>query len=302
MSLNQAKQQAIIAIGIQQTCSSDKQTSFENTKKWIAKAAQENADLIVLQELHATQYFCQTEDPQFFDLAEPLDGPTAQFLSAQAKQANAVIVGSIFERRAAGIYHNTALVFDRDGSLAGFYRKMHIPDDPGFYEKYYFTPGDEPGFEPIQTSIGKLGVMVCWDQWYPEGARLMALKGAEILIYPTAIGWDPADNKDEQGRQKEAWMGVQRGHSIANNLPVIAINRVGHETDPSGQSQGIDFWGHSFITGPQGELLDTAEHQDETLIKAHIELGQIEAVRRIWPYFRDRRIDAYDGLNKRYLD
>jgi N-carbamoylputrescine amidase len=293
---------AIIAVGIQQTCSSDKQVSLENTKKWIAKAAQEKADLIVLQELHATQYFCQTEETQFFDLAEPLDGPTAQFLSEQAKQANAVIVGSIFERRAAGIYHNTALVFDRDGSLAGFYRKMHIPDDPGFYEKYYFTPGDQNGFEPIQTSIGKLGVMVCWDQWYPEGARLMALKGAEILIYPTAIGWDLADDTDEQTRQKDAWIGVQRGHSIANNLPVIAINRVGHETDPSKQSQGIDFWGNSFICGSQGELLDIAEHQQETLIKAQIDLKQIEAVRRVWPYFRDRRIDAYDGLDKRYLD
>ena len=302
MTQIQKANRAIVAVGIQQICSSDKQVSLENTKKWIAKAAQEKADLIVLQELHATQYFCQTEETQFFDLAEPLDGPTAQFLSEQAKQANAVIVGSIFERRAAGIYHNTALVFDRDGSLAGFYRKMHIPDDPGFYEKYYFTPGDQNGFEPIQTSIGKLGVMVCWDQWYPEGARLMALKGAEILIYPTAIGWDLADDTDEQTRQKDAWIGVQRGHSIANNLPVIAINRVGHETDPSKQSQGIDFWGNSFISGPQGELLDIAEHQQETLIKAQIDLKHTEAVRRVWPYFRDRRIDAYGGLDKRYLD
>lgn len=302
MTQIQKANRAIVAVGIQQICSSDKQVSLENTKKWIAKAAQEKADLIVLQELHATQYFCQTEETQFFDLAEPLDGTTAQFLSEQAKQANAVIVGSIFERRAAGIYHNTALVFDRDGSLAGFYRKMHIPDDPGFYEKYYFTPGDQNGFEPIQTSIGTLGVMVCWDQWYPEGARLMALKGAEILIYPTAIGWDLADDTDEQTRQKDAWIGVQRGHSIANNLPVIAINRVGHETDPSKQSQGIDFWGNSFISGPQGELLDIAEHQQETLIKAQIDLKHTEAVRRVWPYFRDRRIDAYGGLDKRYLD
>lgn len=288
--------------GIQQKSFEDKQQSLQHTADWIAKAANESADLVVLQELHATQYFCQTEDAKFFDLAEPLDGPTAQFLSAQAKQHNVVIVGSIFERRAAGIYHNTALVFERDGTVAGFYRKMHIPDDPGFYEKYYFTPGDEPGFEPIQTSVGKLGVMVCWDQWYPEGARLMALKGAEILIYPTAIGWDKDDTDQEQVRQKDAWIGVQRGHSIANNLPVIAINRVGYEADPSTQTTGIDFWGHSFITGPQGEFLALAEHQNETLVEAEIDLNRIEEVRRIWPYFRDRRIDEFTDLNKRYID
>lgn len=288
--------------GIQQKSFEDKQQSLQHTADWIAKAANESADLVVLQELHATQYFCQTEDAKFFDLAEPLDGPTSQFLSEQAKQHNVVIVGSIFERRAAGIYHNTALVFERDGTLAGFYRKMHIPDDPGFYEKYYFTPGDEPGFEPIQTSVGKLGVMVCWDQWYPEGARLMALKGAEILIYPTAIGWDKDDTDQEQVRQKDAWIGVQRGHSIANNLPVIAINRVGYEADPSAQTTGIDFWGHSFITGPQGEFLALAEHQNETLVEAEIDLNRIEEVRRIWPYFRDRRIDEFTDLNKRYID
>lgn len=288
--------------GIQQKCFEDKEKSLQHSAHWIEKAAQNQADLVVLQELHATQYFCQTEETRFFDLAEPIDGPSAQFLSAQAKQNSVVLVGSIFERRAAGIYHNTALVFDRDGSLAGFYRKMHIPDDPGFYEKYYFTPGDEPGFEPIQTSVGKLGVMVCWDQWYPEGARLMALKGAEILIYPTAIGWDSEDTAEEQTRQKDAWIGVQRGHSIANNLPVIAINRVGHEADPSAQTTGIDFWGNSFITGPQGELLVHAEHQNETLVEANIDLNRIEEVRRIWPYFRDRRIDEYKGLEKRYID
>ena len=292
----------IRVFGIQQTCSPEKAVSLETTKGWIEKAAAQNADLIVLQELHATDYFCQTQEPNKFDLAEPIDGPTAQFLSAQAKQANAVIVGSIFERRAAGIYHNTALVFDRDGSLAGFYRKMHIPDDPGFYEKYYFTPGDLDGFEPIQTSIGKLGVMVCWDQWYPEGARIMALKGAEMLIYPTAIGWDSDDAHDEQTRQKDAWIGVQRGHSIANNLPVIAINRVGHEADPSQQSTGINFWGHSFITGQQGEFLALADHQDTCLVEATINLDKTEQTRRIWPYFRDRRIDAYNGLQSRYLD
>lgn len=288
--------------GIQQKSFEDKRQSLQHTADWIAKAANESVDLVVLQELHATQYFCQTEDAKFFDLAEPLDGPTSQFLSEQAKQHNVVIVGSIFERRAAGIYHNTALVFERDGTLAGFYRKMHIPDDPGFYEKYYFTPGDEPGFEPIQTSVGKLGVMVCWDQWYPEGARLMALKGAEILIYPTAIGWDKDDTDQEQVRQKDAWIGVQRGHSIANNLPVIAINRVGYEADPSAQTTGIDFWGHSFITGPQGEFLALAEHQNETLVEAEIDLNRIEEVRRIWPYFRDRRIDEFTDLNKRYID
>lgn len=292
----------INVFGIQQACSTDKAVSLNTTRNWIKKAAEQNADLIVLQELHATDYFCQTQEPNKFDLAEPLDGPTAQFLSAQAKQANAVIIGSIFEKRAAGIYHNTALVFDKDGSLAGFYRKMHIPDDPGFYEKYYFTPGDLDGFEPIQTSIGRLGVMVCWDQWYPEGARIMALKGAEMLIYPTAIGWDQTDTLDEQTRQKDAWIGVQRGHSIANNLPVIAINRVGHEPDPSGQSTGINFWGHSFITGQQGEFLDLAEHQDAGLIHAEIDLDHTERTRRIWPYFRDRRIDAYNGLQSRFLD
>ena len=292
----------INVVGIQQVCFSDKKKSFENTQMWIEQACEQKAELIVLQELHATEYFCQTEDPEKFDLAEPLDGPTAQFLSHQAKTSNTVIVGSIFERRAAGIYHNTALVFDKDGSLAGYYRKMHIPDDPGFYEKYYFTPGDTNGFEPIQTSIGKLGVMVCWDQWYPEGARLMALKGAEILIYPTAIGWDESDTAEEQMRQKDAWLGVQRGHAIANTLPLIAINRVGVEPDPSGQTAGINFWGHSFISGQQGELLTIAEHQNECLISAKIHLDQTEQVRRIWPYFRDRRIDAYQGLNKRYLD
>lgn len=293
--------QTIKVVGIQQTCSTEKTQSFATTKALIEQASKQSPDLIVLQELHATDYFCQTQEPNKFDLAEPLDGPTAHFLSEQAKSANAVIVGSIFERRTAGIYHNTALVFERDGSLAGIYRKMHIPDDPGFYEKYYFTPGDPDGFEPIQTSIGKLGVMVCWDQWYPEGARIMTLKGAQILIYPTAIGWDDTDTQDEQTRQKDAWIGVQRGHSIANNLPVVAINRVGHEPDPSKQSAGIKFWGHSFITGPQGELLDLAEHQETCLVQAEIDLGKIEKTRRIWPYFRDRRIDAYTGLQSRYI-
>lgn len=289
--------------GIQQKSFENKKQSLQHSAQWIEKAANNGADLVVLQELHATQYFCQTEEARFFDLAEPLDGSTAQFLSEQAKQHNVVIVGSIFERRAAGIYHNTALVFERDGALAGFYRKMHIPDDPGFYEKYYFTPGDnDPGFTPIQTSVGKLGVMVCWDQWYPEGARLMALKGAELLIYPTAIGWDEEDTNEEQTRQKDAWMGVQRGHSIANNLPVIAVNRVGYEADPSEQTSGIDFWGHSFITGPQGEYLAVAEHQDETLVEAQLDLNRIEDVRRIWPYFRDRRIDEFSDIAKRYID
>lgn len=287
--------------GIQQFSFPDKTKSLTHTKKWITKAVEKNAELIVLQELHGTEYFCQSEDPNKFDLAEPLNGPTSQFLSEQAKQFNIVIVGSIFERRAPGIYHNTAVVFDKDGTLAGYYRKMHIPDDPGFYEKYYFTPGDSQGLEPIQTSIGKLGVMVCWDQWYPEGARIMALKGAEILIYPTAIGWDQQDSAEEQLRQKEAWITVQRGHSVANNLPLVAINRVGKEIDPSGQTDGIQFWGHSFICGNQGEFLAQDNHQQECLITATIDLNRTEQVRRIWPYFRDRRIDAYQGLEERYL-
>ncbi len=291
--------------GIQQRCFTDKKRSWKQTEQHIQTAVAQGAELIVLQELHATQYFCQIESTDFFDLAEPIDGPTFHFLSQQAKQHQVVIVGSIFERRAPGLYHNTAIVLERDGSLAGFYRKMHIPDDPGFYEKFYFTPGDyteTQGFHPIDTSVGRLGVLVCWDQWYPEAARLMALRGADMLIYPTAIGWDPSDDTEEQNRQLDAWIIVQRGHSVANNLPVISMNRVGHEPDPSKQSQGIEFWGNSFMTGPQGEFLQQAQHQEETVLIAHLDRKRCEQVRRIWPYFRDRRVDAFKELSARYLD
>jgi N-carbamoylputrescine amidase len=291
--------------GIQQRCFEDKTTSLEHTAQQIEAAAVQGAQLVVLQELHATQYFCQTENTSYFDLAEPLKGPTFERLSQLATSHNLVIVGSIFEQRAVGLYHNTSIVIERDGTLAGFYRKMHIPDDPGFYEKFYFTPGDytdHQGFHPIKTSVGQLGILVCWDQWYPEAARLMALRGADLLIYPTAIGWDPTDTPEEQQRQLDAWITVQRGHSVANSLPVISINRVGHEADPSQASEGIVFWGNSFITGPQGEYLAQANHQQESLVMAEIDRQRCENVRRIWPFLRDRRVDAFAELKARYLD
>jgi len=298
---------------IQQLCSEDKEISLSSTEQKVRSAAKNGAQLVVLQELHATHYFCQTEDTALFDLAETIPGPTSNRLSALAKSLNIVIVGSIFEKRASGIYHNTAVVIESDGSIAGTYRKMHIPDDPGFYEKFYFTPGDpkenrpsntlcESGFKPIETSVGTLGVLVCWDQWYPEAARLMALAGAQLLIYPTAIGWDTNDTVDEQQRQLDAWVTVQRGHAIANNLPVIAPNRVGYEPDPSGHTNGIQFWGNSFICGPQGELLSQADSKNEENLLVDIDMERSENIRRIWPYFRDRRIDAYDDLNRRYID
>jgi len=298
---------------IQQLCSEDKEISLSSTEQKVKSAAKNGAQLVVLQELHATHYFCQTEDTALFDLAETIPGPTSNRLSALAKSLNIVIVGSIFEKRASGIYHNTAVVIESDGSIAGTYRKMHIPDDPGFYEKFYFTPGDpkanrpsntlcESGFKPIETSVGTLGVLVCWDQWYPEAARLMALAGAQLLIYPTAIGWDTNDTVDEQQRQLDAWVTVQRGHAIANNLPVIAPNRVGYEPDPSGHTNGIQFWGNSFICGPQGELLSQADSKNEENLLVDIDMERSEEIRRIWPYFRDRRIDAYDDLNRRYID
>jgi len=266
----------------------------------IASAAADGAELIVLPELHASEYFCKFQDPELHDLAEPLDGPTAQSLAEAAQRHRVVIVGSIFERRAPGLSHNTALVFERDGSLAGKYRKMHIPDDPGYNEKFYFAPGDL-GFEPIRTSVGRLGVLVCWDQWYPEAARLMALAGAEMLIYPTAIGFDPADEPGEQQRQLDAWRTVQRGHAVANGLPVLACNRTGLEPDRSGGEQQARFWGHSFIAGPQGEILAEAGDQPE-VVTADIDLKRGEDVRRIWPFLRDRRIDAYGDLLKRWRD
>jgi N-carbamoylputrescine amidase len=265
----------------------------------VAEAAKRGATLVLLQELHNGAYFCQHESVEEFDLAEPIGGPSTERLSKLAKQHGVVLVASLFERRAAGLYHNTAVVFENDGSIAGKYRKMHIPDDPGFYEKFYFTPGDL-GFQPINTSVGKLGVLVCWDQWYPEAARLMALAGAELLLYPTAIGWDPSDNASEKNRQRDAWLLSHRGHAVANGLPVLSCNRIGHEASPLGAS-GIDFWGNSHVLGPQGEMLAEAG-LDATILYAEIDLARSEQVRRIWPFLRDRRIDAYDGLLKRYID
>ena len=307
--MTQIPQSADLAIAaIQQQCSADQDTSLATSERLIRQAATDGAQLVVLQELHATLYFCQTEDTSVFELAEPIPGPTSRRLSALAAELGIVLVGSIFERRMNGVYHNTAVVFERDGNIAGLYRKMHIPDDPGFYEKFYFTPGDASfndgrnGFTPIDTSVGRLGVLVCWDQWYPEAARLMALAGAEVLIYPTAIGWDVTDDPEEQARQLDAWVTVQRGHAVANNLPVIAPNRVGTEPDPSGNSDGIRFWGNSFICGPQGEFLARADDKSETLLSATINRSRSESIRRIWPYFRDRRIDAYGDILKRVRD
>ena len=270
-------------------------------KKNIEVCAAHGAQLIVLQELHNTPYFCQTEATEMFDLAEPIPGPSTEFYSAIARELGIVLVTSLFERRAAGLYHNTAVVFDADGSIAGMYRKMHIPDDPAYYEKFYFTPGDL-GFEPIDTSVGRLGVLVCWDQWYPEAARLMALKGADILIYPTAIGWESTDSDDEKARQHSAWETVQRGHAVANGMYVVTVNRVGYEPDPSGATGGIYFWGGSFVAGPQGEIRFKASDTKEENVVIDIDLKRAEDVRRIWPFFRDRRIDFYSKINKRFID
>lgn len=276
-----------------------------NNKQRLAEGiidlAHRGAELIVLQELHNSLYFCQVEDVDLFDLAEPIPGPSTDFYGKLAKDLGVVIVTSLFERRAPGLYHNTAVVMEKDGSIAGKYRKMHIPDDPAYYEKFYFTPGDI-GFEPIQTSLGKLGVLVCWDQWYPEAARLMALKGAELLIYPTAIGWESSDADDEKARQLNAWIISQRAHAVANGLPVISVNRVGHEPDPSMQTNGIQFWGNSFVAGPQGEFLAQAGNDRPENIVVEIDVERSENVRRWWPFLRDRRIDAYAGLTKRFLD
>jgi N-carbamoylputrescine amidase len=266
----------------------------------IRQAAAVGAQLVVLQELHNSLYFCQVEDTANFDLAETIPGPSTEYFGALARELGIVLVTSLFEKRAAGLYHNTAVVFDSDGSIAGCYRKMHIPDDPAYYEKFYFTPGDL-GFHPIQTSVGKLGVQVCWDQWYPEGARLMALQGAELLIYPTAIGWESSDTPEEQERQLRAWQTVQRGHAVANGLPVIAVNRCGHEDDPSGQTQGIQFWGHSFVAGPQGELLAEAGTTEELLL-VDVDMQRSENVRRWWPFLRDRRIEEFGELTRRFID
>lgn len=291
-----------LKIGIlQQHNVADRGDNMRRLADGITSLAQRGAELIVLQELHNSLYFCQVESVDNFDLAEPVPGPSTDFYGQLAKQLNVVIVTSLFERRAPGLYHNTAVVMERDGTIAGIYRKMHIPDDPAYYEKFYFTPGDL-GFQPIQTSVGKLGVLVCWDQWYPEAARLMALKGAELLIYPTAIGWESSDTDDEKARQLNAWIISQRAHAVANGLPVISVNRVGHEPDPSGQTNGILFWGNSFVAGPQGEFLAQAGNDHPENIVVEIDMERSENVRRWWPFLRDRRIDEYDGLTKRFLD
>ncbi len=286
---------------IQQANADDLRVNLQHLAESVARCAAAGAQLVVLQELHNTRYFCQTEDTSMFDLAEPIPGPSTGFYAELAAAHHVVLVTSLFERRAAGLYHNTAVVIDRNGEIAGKYRKMHIPDDPAYYEKFYFTPGDL-GFRPIETSVGKLGVMVCWDQWYPEAARLMALRGADILVYPTAIGWESTDSDEEKARQLEAWMTVQRAHAVANGLPVVAVNRVGYEPDPSGQTGGIYFWGHSFAAGPQGELLAVAGSERPENLVVEIDLERTEQVRRWWPFLRDRRVDAYQGLTSRFLE
>ena len=291
-----------IKIGIlQQHNVADSEENIRRIAAGIKKLAHRGAQLIVLQELHNSLYFCQVEDVNNFDMAEPIPGPSTRLYGELAKQYGVVIVTSLFEKRAPGLYHNTAVVLEKDGTIAGMYRKMHIPDDPAYYEKFYFTPGDL-GFHPIDTSVGRLGVLICWDQWYPEAARLMALQGAQILIYPTAIGYESSDSAEEQARQREAWTTVQRGHAVANGLPVVAVNRVGWEEDPSHQTAGIQFWGSSFIAGPQGELCYQASEKDEECQIIDIDMAHSEQVRRWWPFLRDRRIDEYTDILKRYID
>jgi N-carbamoylputrescine amidase len=293
--------QSLLRVGlVQHACIEDREANLETSIAGIRDAARQGARLVILQELHASRYFCQHEDTKYFDLAETIPGPLCERLAAVARECSVVIVASLFERRAVGVYHNTAVVVEADGNLVGRYRKMHIPDDPGYYEKFYFTPGDL-GFEPITTSVGRLGVLVCWDQWFPEAARLMAMAGAELLVYPTAIGWNPDDDDEEQARQRDAWITVQRGHAVANGLPVLACNRMGFEPDPSGRTAGIQFWGSSFVAGPQGEILAQASEK-ACLLVADVDKTRSETVRRIWPYLRDRRIDAYQALNLRYRD
>ncbi len=285
---------------LQQKNTADTRNNILRLAEGVADLAKRGAELVVLQELHNSLYFCQVEDVNNFDLAEPIPGPSTDMFGELARQYGVVIVTSLFERRAPGLYHNTAVVIERDGTIAGKYRKMHIPDDPAYYEKFYFTPGDI-GFQPIDTSVGRLGVMVCWDQWYPEAARLMALRGAEILIYPTAIGYESSDTPEEQQRQRRAWQTVQRGHAVANGLPVVAVNRVGHEEDPSQRTNGISFWGTSFVAGPQGELYYEASEDEEESIIVDVDMAHSEQVRRWWPFLRDRRIEEYGGITKRFL-
>ena len=286
---------------IQQHNTADIEDNKRRLAEKIRELASDGAELIVLQELHNGLYFCQTEDVNLFDQAEPIPGPSTEYFGQIAKELGVVIVTSLFERRAAGLYHNTAVVLEKDGTIAGKYRKMHIPDDPAYYEKFYFTPGDL-GFHPIDTSLGRLGVLVCWDQWYPEAARLMAMQGAELLIYPTAIGYESSDMPEEQERQREAWTTVMRGHAVANGLPVVAVNRVGHEADPSNQTNGIQFWGSSFVAGPQGEMLYRAPSAVETTQIIEVDMKRSEQVRRWWPFLRDRRVDAYKDILKRFID
>ena len=286
---------------LQQHNTADTADNMRRLAEGIAILAEEGAQLVVLQELHNGLYFCQTEDVNNFDLAEPIPGPSTDFYGKLAKEHDIVIVTSLFERRAPGLYHNTAVVIERDGTIAGQYRKMHIPDDPAYYEKFYFTPGDL-GFHPIQTSVGRLGVLVCWDQWYPEAARLMALQGADLLIYPTAIGYESSDTEEEQERQREAWTTVQRGHAVANGLPVISVNRIGYEPDPSGVTGGIQFWGSSMVVGPQGEFIYRAGIDGEERKVVEIDLAHSEHVRRWWPFLRDRRIDQYGDITRRFID
>ena len=286
---------------IQQSCAASVEENRKKLAKSIAKLAKEGAELVVLQELHDSLYFCQTESTDNFRFALPIPGEATDFYAKVAKESQVVLVTSLFEKRVAGLYHNTAVVFDKDGSIAGMHRKMHIPDDPAYYEKFYFTPGDL-SFHPIKTSVGKLGVQVCWDQWYPEGARLMALQGADLLIYPTAIGYESSDTKEEQKRQREAWMTIQRSHAIANGIPVVAVNRVGLEPDPSGATKGIKFWGSSFVAGQQGELLYQASETKQEAAIIDVDLKRTETIRQWWPFLRDRRIDAYKDLVKRFVD
>lgn len=286
---------------IQQRNTADRADNMKRLETGIRALKAAGAELVVLQELHNSLYFCQMENVDYFDLAEPIPGPSTTFFGELAKELGLVIVTSLFERRAPGLYHNTAVVMDSDGSIAGKYRKMHIPDDPAYYEKFYFTPGDL-GFHPISTSVGKIGVLVCWDQWYPEAARLMALQGAELLVYPTAIGYESSDTPQEQERQREAWTTVQRGHAVANGLPVVTVNRTGHEPDPSRQTNGIQFWGSSFVAGPQGELLYRAPQNEEVCTVVEVDIAHCERVRRWWPFLRDRRIDKYSDITRRFID
>lgn len=286
---------------IQQANCADIEANKNNLKDKIRQAASQGAELVVLQELHNSLYFCQTEDTNLFDLAETIPGPSTDEFGALVKELGVVLVLSLFERRAPGLYHNTAVVLEKNGTIAGKYRKMHIPDDPAYYEKFYFTPGDI-GFKPIETSLGKLGVLVCWDQWYPEGARLMAMAGADLLIYPTAIGWESTDTAEEKARQQGAWEISQRGHAVANGLHVVSVNRTGYEPDPSGQTNGITFWGHSFVAGPQGEIIHMASDDKDEVKVIDIDMKRSEQVRRWWPFFRDRRIDAFGDITKRFID